>query len=403
VTFPTGAWVAAHARKRDGPVRAAQAGKSREAGILDGKTFRSTIVLGLSVVLAAAAVACRPKPPPAPAAGHAPEIIAAAGAAPAVDGPTLKAIRDRRRLNCGVTTELPGFATRDVLGQWRGFDVDFCRAVAAAVLGDARAVHFVPDKIETRFATLQAGNVDLLARGGSWTFSRDVGFGLDFVGISYFDGQGFLAPKAKGYRSAQDLKNASVCVQTDTTAAQNLVEYLKSADLKAKSMVMDTDEDAWAAYQNGACQVLSANISTLAAFRSSLKSPQAHMILPDVISKEPTGPVVRQGDDQWADIVRWTLNAMILGEELGVDSKTVEQARGKPRSPEIGRLLSGDGYGEMMRLKDDWAFQVIRQVGNYQEVFDHNIGPNTPLGLARDENALWNAGRPGLLFSPPMR
>jgi general L-amino acid transport system substrate-binding protein len=301
---------------------------------------------------------------------------------------------------------LPGFATRDLFGQERGFDVDFCRAVAAAVLGDARLVHFVPDRLETRVASLQAGTVDVLAEGGSWTFTRDVGRGLDFAGVSYYDAQGFLAPKAKGYRSAQDLKTASICVQGGTTAELNLAEYLRAAELKARPMVTDTQEDAWAAYQKGTCQVLSANISTLAAFRSSLKSPKDHVILPDVISKEPLGPVVRQGDDQWADIVRWALNAMILGEELGVDSKNVEAARSHPRTPEIGRLLSGngyDGYGEMMRLKDDWAFQVIRQVGNYQEVFDRNIGLSTPLGLARDENALWNATPPGLLFSPPMR
>ena len=344
---------------------------------------------------------CKPKSQPAAALG--PEIIAAAGASPAVDGPTLKAIRDRRRVNCGVSTELPGFATRDVLGRWRGFDVDFCRAVAAAVLGSADAVRIVPDKAQNRYAALQAGNVDVLARAGAWTFSSDVGRGLDFAGVSYYDGQGFIAPKSKNFRSAQDLKTASVCVQAGTTSELNLVEYLRSAELKAKSAPQETEEDAWTAYQNGTCTVLSANISTLAAFRSSLKSPQDHVILPDVISKEPLGPVVRQGDDQWADIVRWTLNAMILGEELGVTSKDVDAARAKPRTQEIARLLSGDGYGSMMRVNDDWAFQVIRQVGNYSDVFERNIGTNTPIGLTRDENALWNAGRPGLLFSPPMR
>jgi general L-amino acid transport system substrate-binding protein len=358
------------------------------------------MLVGLMAALGIAG--CKPKASPAPARGG-PEIIAAAGAAPAVDGPTLKAIRERGRVNCGVSTQLPGFATRDVLGHWRGFDVDFCRAVATVVLGSADAVHIVPDKVQNRYATLQAGNVDVLARGGAWTFSSDVGRGLDFAGVSYYDGQGFMAPKSKNFRSAQDLKTASVCVQAGTNTELNLVEYLKSADLKAKSMVMETQEDAWAAYQNGTCTVLSANISTLAAFRSSLKSPQDNVILPDIISKEPLGPVVRQGDDQWADIVRWTLNAMVLGEELGVTSKDVDAARAKPRTPEIARLLSGDGYGDMMRVKDDWAFQVIRQVGNYAEVYDRNIGPSTPIGLARDENALWNAGRPGLLFSPPMR
>jgi general L-amino acid transport system substrate-binding protein len=345
--------------------------------------------------------ACKPKSPPTPS--RSPEIIAAAGAAPAVDGPTLAAIRARGRVNCGVSTELPGFATRDILGHWRGFDVDFCRAVAAAVLGTADSVHIVPDKAQNRYATLQAGGVDVLARAGSWTFTSDVGRGLDFTGVSYYDGQGFMAPKAKGFRSAQDLKTASVCVQAGTSAEQNLVEYLRSADLKARSMPMETEDEVTAAYENGTCTVLSANISTLAAFRSSLKSPQDHVILPDVISKEPLGPVVRQGDDQWADVVRWTLNAMILGEELGVTSKDVDAVRARASPPEVARLLSGDGYGEMMRVKDDWAFQIIRQVGNYAEVFDRNIGPNTPIGLDRDENALWNAGRPGLLFSPPMR
>ena len=326
-----------------------------------------------------------------------------AGAAQVVDGPTLKAIRERRRVNCGVPDNLPGFATRDVLGQWRGFDVDFCRAVAAAVLGDSRLVHYVADTPKTQFSALQSGQVDLLARAGAWTYSRDVGFGLDFAGVSYYDGQGFLAPKSRSLRSSADFKTAAICVEAGTTAELNLVEYLKTAELKAKSMVLETQDEAWAAYQAGKCQVLSANISTLASLRSSLKSPAGQVILPDVISKEPLGPVVRQGDDQWADIVRWTLNAMILGEELGIESRTVEQARANPASPEVSRLLNGDGYGEMMRVKDDWGFQILRQVGSYAEVFDRNIGPKTPLGLARDQNALWNAGRPGLLYSPPLR
>jgi general L-amino acid transport system substrate-binding protein len=347
------------------------------------------------------AVSCRPKTTDAPKDGGK-EVIASPGAVTPADGPTLKAVKARRRLNCGVAANSPGFATRDMLGQWRGFDVDFCRAVAAAVLGDARAVHYVPVTVKTRFTQLQAGDVDLLARSGAWTFSRDVGLGLDFAGISFYDGQGFLAAKGKNFKSAADLGTNSVCVQSGTTAETNLDEYRRTEGMKFKTTVVETEDDARTAYENGTCSVLSANISFLASIRSGRKG-DGDVILPDVISKEPLGPVVRQSDDQWADIIRWTLNAMVLGEELGIDTKNVDSARSNPRTPEIGRLLSGDGYGEMMRVNDDWAFQIFRQVGNYAEVFERNIGPASSIGLERDQNALWNAGRPGLMYAPPMR
>jgi len=369
----------------------------KEAAIVRAKTASLIALAGLALV----AFACRPKPAAIPTAGGT-EVIAAAGAVTPADGPTLKAVKARKRLNCGVAANQTGFATRDMLGQWRGFDVDFCRAVAAAVLGDARAVHYVPVTVKSRFNQLQAGEVDVLARSGAWTFSRDVGLGLDFAGVSYFDGQGFLAAKAKGFKSAADLGTSPVCVQSGTTAETNLDEYRRTAGMKFKTTVVETEDDARAAFENGTCAVLSANISFLASVRSGRKGA-GDVILPDVISKEPLGPVIRQGDDQWADIVRWTLNALILGEELGIDTKNVESARSGPRTAEIGRLLSGDGNGEMLRINDDWAFQIFRQVGNYAEIYDRNIGPQTSVGLERDLNALWNAGRPGLLFAPPMR
>lgn len=363
---------------------------------------RARIIIVIVLIGGLLAACGRKAEAPTRAPALAPQIAATPGAAPLASA-TLKAIRARGRVNCGVPTDLAGFAERDVLGQWKGFDVDMCRAVAAAVLKDARAVRIVPLTARTRFTALQAGQVDLLARAGAWTYTRDAGLGLDFAGISYYDAQGFLAPIALNLKSAADFGERRICVEAGTTSELNLLEYLRGSASKAKSVVADSLEEAIAAYQDGRCEILSANRSTLAAILSNLRRADENIILPDAISKEPMGPVVRQGDDVWTDVVRWTLNAMILAEEMQLTSHDIEEAREAPATPEIGRLLSGDGYGAMLTLPDDWAYQVIRQVGGYGEVFSRNLGPETPLKLARGLNAPWNAQPSGLLYAPPVR
>jgi len=355
----------------------------------------------LALALGAASCERAPENTVAPAA-PAPQIAAAPGVEPAV-GPMLKAVRERGRIRCGVEADLAGFSWRDVLGQWRGFDVDFCRAVAAAVFGDAGRVRLIPFEGRDRITALQADQVDILPRGGAWTFTRDAGLGLDFAGIVYYDSQGLMGRASRRYNTADDLATARICVQAGTGSELNLVEWLKGTQSKARTVVLDTLDQAVEIYVDGGCEVISADISTLSAIRSRLRTPDQHVILPESISKEPLGPIVRQGDDQWTDIVTWTLNAMILAEELGVSAANVSAERDAPRTPQIARLLSGDGYGPMLSLKDDWAFQVIRQVGSYADVYSRNLGDNTGLALPRGLNALWNAEPPGMLYAPPMR
>ena len=316
----------------------------------------------------------------------------------------LAAVRKRGYVACGVNPGLPGFAYPDFRGVWRGFDVDICRAVAAAVLGDADKVRFTAIASGDRFSALQKGDIDILARNTSWSFSRDVGLGLDFAAVTYFDGQGFLAPKALGLASAQELSGARICVQAGTASQDNLADYFNGHGLHYKAVVVATEADARRLYQAGSCDVFTADVSALAGSRSVLDNPNAHVILPDVISKEPLGPVVRQNDPVWADIVRWTVYAMILGEELGLTSKTVAQAREAAIEPQTRRLLGVEGdYGALLGLSKDWAYQVIRQVGAYHEVFRRDLGADSPLKLERGLNALWNAPKPGLLYAPPFR
>ena len=316
----------------------------------------------------------------------------------------LTAVRKRGYIACGVNPGLPGFAYPDFRGQWRGFDVDVCRAVAAAVLGDADKVRFTAISAQDRFSTLQKGEIDLLSRNTSWSFSRDTGLGLDFAATTYFDGQGFLAPKALGLTSAQELSGARICVQAGTASEGNLADFFRGKGIAYKPVVVASEAEARRLYENDGCDVFTADISALAGSRSVLNNPGAHVILPDVISKEPLGPVVRQNDAVWADIVRWTVYATILGEELGLNSKTVAQARETASDPQTRRLLGVDGdYGALLGLRRDWAFQVIRQVGAYHEIFRRDVGSDSPLKLDRGLNALWNAPKPGLLYAPPFR
>ncbi len=335
----------------------------------------------------------------------------AAKAAP-VEGPVYKpqtskvlnAVRKRGYLACGVNPGLPGFAYPDVRGTWRGFDVDICRAVAAAVLGDASKVHFIPISSGDRFSALQKGEIDVLSRNTSWSFSRDAGLGVDFAAVTYYDGQGFLAPKALHLSSALELSGARICVQAGTASQDNLSDYFNARGLHFRPVVAANETEARRLYQSGACDVFTADVSALAGSRSVLDNPGAHVILPDVISKEPLGPVVRQNDPVWADIVRWTVYATILGEELGLTSKTVAQARETASDPQTRRLLGVEGdYGALLGLKRDWAFQVIRQVGAYHEIFRRDVGADSPLKLDRGLNALWSAPKPGILYAPPLR
>ncbi|CAN5253649.1 amino acid ABC transporter substrate-binding protein [soil metagenome] len=326
-------------------------------------------------------------------------MIAAPGGQAAA-GSTLKAVRLRGRVNCGVH-QGAGFAEADPKGGWRGFDVDLCRAVAAAVLGDARAVNIVP-QTNKGFSALQTGQVDLLAHGAAWTLTRDAGLHLTFARIVYFDGQGFLTPKKLNIKKATELSRARICVVAATTAESNLVEYFRTQNLNIKRVVLETEDLARQTYEAGGCEAMSDDVSVLASSRAAMAAPENQVIMAETISKEPLGPATREGDEQWDDIVRWTMNSLILAEELGLKSETVDQARRHPPSEEAGRLLDGD-LGRLLGLKGDWAYQVVRQVGGYGEVFERNLGPATPLKLERGQNALWNASPPGLLYSPPIR
>ncbi|HEY8004546.1 MAG TPA: amino acid ABC transporter substrate-binding protein [Phenylobacterium sp.] len=360
--------------------------------------------LAAAALLTVAIAGCdNSRPAPAPTSAG-PPAAALQTRYKATPSKVLNAVRKRGYVACGVNPGLPGFAYPDFRGEWRGFDVDFCRAVAAAVLGDARKVRFTPISSEDRFSALQKGDIDILSRNTSWSFSRDAGLGLDFAATTYFDGQGFMAPKALGLASAQELSGARICVQAGTASEDNLADYFRSRGLTYKPVVVASEAQARRLYENDGCDVFTADISALAGSRSVLNNPGAHVILPDVISKEPLGPVVRQNDPVWADIVRWTVYATILGEELGLTSKTVTQARETASDPQTRRLLGVEGdYGAMLGLSRDWAYQVIRQVGAYHEIFGRDVGAGSPLKLDRGLNALWSAPKPGLLYAPPLR
>ena len=316
---------------------------------------------------------------------------------------TLAAIRQRGRLNCGVHQGLVGFAYTDNRGDWRGFDVDFCRATAAAVLGDADAVRFVPLSAEGRFPALEAGRIDVLWRTTSWTLSRDTE-GFEFAGVNYYDGQGFLVRRSLNLTSAAELSGARVCIQAGSTSQLNAADFFRLRGVEYQAVVKRTEEAARDAYGHEDCDALSGDVSALAAARSVLGNPDQHVVLPDVISKEPLGPVVRRGDEGWTEVVRWTLNALILAEELGVTQENVEDMARTSNDPRVRRLLGGEGdVGEALGLRREWALDAIRAVGNYGEIFDRNIGRGTALDLARGLNAQWNAEPGGLMYALPIR
>ncbi|KAJ54795.1 amino acid ABC transporter substrate-binding protein [Actibacterium mucosum KCTC 23349] len=315
---------------------------------------------------------------------------------------TLDDVKARGQLNCGVTTGVPGFAEPDANGVWQGFDVAVCRAVAAAVLSDSNAVQFVPTTGKTRFTALASGEIDMLARNTTWTFSRDVDLKFEFTGVNYYDGQGFMIPKELGVSSAKDLDGATVCIQTGTTTELNLADFFRSNNISYEPVPIETGAEAVQQYTAGACDVYTTDASALAAQRANFEDPDAHVIMPEIISKEPLGPLVRHGDNEWGDIVRWTLNALITAEELGVTSANLAELAGGTNNPEINRLLGTEGdLGGMLGLDGDWAERAIGVAGNYGEIFATNIGEETPIGLARGLNAQYTDG--GLIYSPPFR
>ncbi len=314
---------------------------------------------------------------------------------------TLEAVRDRGTVLCGVSLGVPGFSDRKAGGKWAGLDVDTCRAVAAAVLQDADQVTYVGLSPKERFTALQSGEIDLLARNTTWTLLRDTALELNFVGTTFYDGQGFMVRGDLGLLSASELDGAVVCVALGTTTELNLSDYFKANDMELRAVHYENSRDAAVAYERGNCDATTFDRSALAAFRSEFSEPEAHIILPDIISKEPLGPVVRHDDDQWFDIVKWTVFALFQAEESGVTTSNVDDMRSS-NDPTIQRLLgvSGD-MGRQLGVSDDWAYQVVKQVGNYGEIYERNVGPDTPLGLQRGLNALWTDG--GLQYAMPFR
>ena len=317
----------------------------------------------------------------------------------AVQAGTLQDVQAKGSVTCGVSKGLAGFSAADSEGNWTGVDVDVCRAVAAAVLGDATAVNFVPLTAKERFTALQSGEIDMLSRNTTWTITRDASLGLNFAGVNYYDGQGFMVKASLGISSALELGGAAVCIQAGTTTELNLADWGKQFGIDYTSVVSDTNAQTLSNYDEGRCDVLTTDASGLYSMRAASKDPSEHIVLPEIISKEPLGPVVRQGDDQWFNIVRWSLNALITAEELGVTSATVDVVT---NNPERERLMGRSGNThEYVGLSKDWTYQIIKQVGNYAESFERNIGLNTPIGIARGVNALWSNG--GILYSPPFR
>jgi len=315
---------------------------------------------------------------------------------------TLDDVKARGKLNCGSNTGLVGFATPDANGNWEGFDVAVCRAVAAAVLGDPQAVEFVPLTSKTRFTALAAGEVDVLSRNTTWTFQRDVELKFEFVGVNYYDGQGFMVPKSLGVSSAKELDGATICIQTGTTTELNLADYFRANNMTYEPVPIETDDQAKEQYLAGACDVYTTDASGLAATRAAFENPADHIILPEIVSKEPLGPLVRHGDQEWGDIVRWTLNALISAEELGITSANIDELMTSSTNPEVRRILGVEGnLGEMLGLDAEWAARAIKAGGNYGELFAKYLGEDTPIGLARGLNAQWKDG--GLIYSPPFR
>ncbi|MGY4877816.1 amino acid ABC transporter substrate-binding protein [Vreelandella aquamarina] len=314
---------------------------------------------------------------------------------------TLETVQERDSVRCGVNAAQPGFSSLDNNDEYQGLDTEVCRAVAAAALGDASKVNFVPLNSVERFTALQAGEVDVLSRTTTWTSSRDTTLGLNFTGVTYYDGQGFMVASDLGVQSAKELDGAAVCTQSGTTSELNLADYFKLHEMTYDAVVFDSPEQSIAGFEAGRCDVLSSDASQLYAQRMQLSDPTMAVVLPEIISKEPLGPAVRQGDDQWFNIVKWSLFAMINAEELGITRANVDDML-TSENPNVVRLLGQDGnYGEGMGLEADWAYNIISQVGNYAEIYDRTIGMDSDFNVARGLNALWSDG--GIMYAPPVR
>jgi len=314
---------------------------------------------------------------------------------------TLQSVKQKGFIQCGANPGLTGFAVPDAQGNWTGLDVDFCRAIAAAIFNDPTKVRFIPLSAKDRFTALQSGEVDVLARNSTATMSRDTQLGLDFPAINYYDGQGFLVRKKLGVSSAKELNGASVCTQQGTTTELNLADYFRSNNMKYEVVAFATADETFKAYDAGRCDAFTTDASGLYSERLKASTPDDHIVLPEIISKEPLGPAVRHGDNQWADIVRWVHNAMLNAEELGVTKANVDQMM-KSDNPEVKRLLGTEGkFGEAIGLTNDWAYRIVKHVGNYGESFERNVGEGSPLKIKRGQNALWTKG--GLQYGIPVR
>lgn len=323
----------------------------------------------------------------------------------AAQSQTLNEVKKRGKLVCGVSQSLAGFSFPEDDGTWTGLDVDICRAVAAAIFPDKKqqeSIQFIPTSAKERFTALQSGEIDILSRNTTWTFTRDVALGFEFTNVTYYDGQGFMVPTELGIKSVKELAGATICTNTGTTTELNIADYFRTHNMEYTIVTFEKADEVVAAYNAGRCDVYTTDRSGLAAQRVKLSKPNSHMILPEVISKEPLGTVVRHSDNHWGDVVRWVVYGLIAAEELGVNQANVKQMAKKSNNPEVRRLLGTDGnMGEKLGLSATFMVQAIAQVGNYGEIFERNVGPNTPLGLSRGINNLWTKG--GLMYAPPFR
>jgi general L-amino acid transport system substrate-binding protein len=322
---------------------------------------------------------------------------------PALAGKTLDAVKARGSVKCGVTNGLAGFSAPDTQGNWSGLDVDTCRAIAAAVLGDAKKVEFVPLNSQQRFAALQAGEIDILARNTTWTLTRDASLGFNFTTITYYDGQGFLVPKKIKVTSAKQLKNATICTQAGTTNEKNVADWFRAQNIPVKTVVYESFEASFKAFFTGRCQAFTTDTSALAGLRNKeAPNPDDYIILPELISKEPLAPLVRRGDDEWFAITKWVPNALIEAEEYGITQANADELKANSKDPSVQRILgAGEDLGKLLGLDKDWSYRAVKAVGNYGEVFERNVGPKSVLKLPRGSNNLWSKG--GLIYAPPVR
>jgi general L-amino acid transport system substrate-binding protein len=328
-------------------------------------------------------------------------VAATAAQAQTAASPTLDSVKAKGFIQCGVTTGVAGFSAPDANNVWSGLEVDFCRAMAAAIFNDPTAVRYTPLNSQERFTALSAGEIDVLSRTTTWTMSRDTQLGISFIGTMFYDGQGFMVRAADGIASALELSGAAICIESGTTTELNAADYFSANNMEFNTVVFVDQDEVVKAYEDGRCDVYTTDSSALASERSKLADPSAHVILPEIISKEPLGPVVRQGDSGWFNIARWTYFALLEAEELGVTQANVDEMLGSD-NPAIKRLLGVEGdFGTPMGLTKDWAYQIVKHIGNYSESYERNVGPNTPIGLARGLNALWRDG--GIQYAPPIR